>query len=74
MNNELLRDALVFVVDSDTVRKKCIAERKKLTLQKAREIARKEEATKMLLAAMTIYNQVILLDKKNISAKPKPSH
>ena len=47
MHDELLRDALVFGVDSDTVRKKCIAEGNKLTLQKAREIARTEEATKM---------------------------
>ena len=73
MNNELLLDALVFVVDSDTVRKKCIAEGNKVTLQKAREIARKEEATKIQLAAMTNYNQVILLDKKDFS-KAKPSH
>ena len=73
MNNELLLDALVFVVDSDTVRKKCIAEGNKVTLQKAREIARKEEATKIQLAAMTNYHQVILLDKKDFS-KAKPSH
>ena len=33
MNDELLRDALVFGVDSDTVRKKCIPERNKLTLK-----------------------------------------
>lgn len=45
MNDELLRDALVFGVDSDTVRKKCIAEGNKLTLQIAREIVRTEEAT-----------------------------
>ena len=80
MNDKLLRDALVFGVDSYTrktrtltVRKKCIAEGNKLTLQKAREIARKEKATKMQLAAMTNYNQVILLDKKDFSkAKTQP--
>ena len=73
INDELLRDALVCGVDSDTVRKKCIAEGNKLTPQKAREIARKEEATKMQLAAMTNYNQVILLDKKDFSkAKTQP--
>ena len=31
MNDESLHDALVFGVDSDTVRKKCIAEGNKVT-------------------------------------------
>ena len=44
MTDKLFRDALVFGIDSDTVRKKCIAEGNNLTLQKAREIARTEEA------------------------------
>ena len=67
MHDELLRDALVFGVDSDTVRKKCIAEGNKLTLQKAREIARKEEATKMQLEAMANHSQINLLNKKDFS-------
>ena len=44
-HDELLRDALVFGVDSDIVRNNCIAEGNKLTLQKARVIARTEEAS-----------------------------
>jgi len=44
-NDELLRDALVLGVDSDIVRNNCIAEGNKLTLQKARVIARTEEAS-----------------------------
>jgi hypothetical protein len=40
IHDDLMRDALVFGVDSDTVRKKCIAEGNELTLIKAREIAR----------------------------------
>lgn len=67
MNNELLHDALVLGVDSDTVQKKCIAEGNKLILHKAREIARTEEVTKMQLAAMKNYHQVNLLDKKDFS-------
>jgi len=51
----------VFGVDSDTVRKKCIAEGNKLTLQK---IARTEEATKLQLAATADHNQV---NKKDFS-------
>lgn len=46
-------DALVFGVDSDTVRKKCIAEGNELTFGKAREIARTEEATGRQLEMMT---------------------
>ena len=67
MDDELLRDALVFGVDSDIVRKKCIAEGNKLTLQKAREIARTEEATKMQLEAMANHSQINLLTKKDFS-------
>ena len=48
-----MRDALVFGVDSDTVRKKCIAEGNELTLIKAREIACTEEATRQQLKMMT---------------------
>ena len=40
IHDELMRDALVFGVDSDTIRKKCIAEGNELTLIKAREITR----------------------------------
>jgi hypothetical protein len=40
VHDDLMRDASVFCVDSDTVRKKCIAEGNELTLTKAREIAR----------------------------------
>ncbi|CAB3996122.1 Retrovirus-related Pol poly from transposon [Paramuricea clavata] len=53
IHDELMRDALVFGVDSDTVRKKCIAEGNELTLIKAREIARTEEATRQQLKVMT---------------------
>ena len=67
MHDKLLRDALVFGVDSDIVRKKGIAEGNKLTLQKAREIARTEEATKMQLEAMANHSQINLLNKKDFS-------
>ena len=73
MNDELLRDALVFGVDSDTVRNYCIAEGNKLTLQKAREIALAEEATKTQLAVITNYNQVNILDKKKIQQGENPA-
>ena len=53
MHDEMLRDALVFGVDSDTIRKKCIAEGNSLTFTKAREIARTDEATRMQLEAMS---------------------
>ena len=53
LHDELLRDALVFGVDSDVVRKKYIAEENDLTLKKAREIARTDEATRQQLQAMT---------------------
>ena len=52
LHDELQRDALVFGVDSDLVRKKCIAEGNELTLKKAREIAHTEEATRLQLQAM----------------------
>ncbi|CAB4038452.1 Retrovirus-related Pol poly from transposon [Paramuricea clavata] len=53
IHDELMRDALVFGVDSDTVRKKCIAEGNELTLIKARETSRTEEATRQQLRVMT---------------------
>ena len=75
IHDELLRDALVFGVDSDIVRKKCIAEGNKLTLQKAREIARTEEANKMQLEATTNHNQIYLLNKKDFSkGKTQPQN
>ena len=51
--DELLRDALVFGVYSDIVRKKCIAEGNDLTLKQAREIGRTDEATRLQLQEMT---------------------
>ena len=53
LHDELLRDALVFGVDSDMVWKKCIAERNDLTLKKPREIAHSDEATRLQLQAIT---------------------
>ena len=77
MSYELLCTALMFGVHSDTAKKKCITEGNKLTHQIAREIVHTEEATKMQLAAMTNYNQVNLLDKKDFSKdktqRAKPS-
>ena len=60
-------DALVFGEDSEIVRKKCIAEGNKLTLQKAQEIARTKEVTKMQLEAMANHSQINRLDKKDFS-------
>ena len=54
LHDELLKDALVFGVDSDIVRKKCIADGNDLILQKAREIAGTDEPTRLQLQAMTI--------------------
>ena len=54
IQDELMQDALVFGVDSDTIRKKCIAEGNELTLIKAREIARTEEATRQQLNMIII--------------------
>lgn len=53
LHDELLRDALVFDVDSDIVWKKCIAEENDPTLKKPREIARTDEATRLQLQAIT---------------------
>ena len=53
LHDELLRDVLVFGVDSDVVRKKCTTQGNNLTLKKAREIARTDEATRQQLQAMT---------------------
>ena len=60
-------DALVFGEDSEIVRKKCIAEGNKLTLQKAQEIARTKEVTKMQLEVMANHGQINRLDKKDFS-------
>lgn len=68
-----MRDALVFGVDSDTVRKKCIAEGNKLTFQEAHEIAGTEKATKRQLQAMTNPIQVNSLRRRElIKGKSKP--
>ena len=70
MNDESLHDALVFGVDSDTVRKKCIAEGNKVTnpSDSQRNRAHRGSNRKMqLVAMMTNYNQVNLLDKKDFS-------
>ena len=74
LHDELLRDALVFGVDSDIVRKKCIAEGNDLTLKKAREIARTDEATRLQLKAMTSEadtTHVNSLHRAKGNAKPK---
>ena len=73
LHDELLHDALVFGVDSSVIRKKCIAEGNNLTYQKAREIARTEEATKMQLQVMTDQDrQVNTLDKKDPNKSKTP--
>ena len=74
LHDELLRDALVFGVDSDIVRKKCIAEGNDLTLKKAREIARTDEDTRLQLKAMTSEadtTHVNSLHRAKGNAKPK---
>ena len=53
LHDELMRDTLVFGTDSEEVRRKCIARGNDLTFTKAKEIARTDEATQMLLKAMT---------------------
>ena len=47
-----LQDALVFGIDSDSIRKKCITEGNELALKKAEEITCTEEATKQQLKMM----------------------
>ena len=64
----------MFGVDSDIVRKKCIAEGNDLTLKKAREIARTDEATRLQLKAMTSEadrTHVNSLHRAKGNAKPK---
>ena len=63
LHDELMRDTLVFGVDSEVVRKKCIAEGNELTFKKAKEIARTEEATKLQLKVMAGSNQVDAIKK-----------
>lgn len=74
LHDELLKDALVFGIDSDIVRKECIAEGNDLTLKKPREIARSDEATRLQLQAMTIEvdtTQVNSLQRAKGNAKTK---
>lgn len=74
LHDELLRDAPVFSVDSDIVRKKFIAEGNDLELKKAREIARTDEATRLLLQVMTSdadTTQVNSLQRAKGNAKTK---
>ena len=74
LHDKLLRDALVFGIDSDIVRKKCIAERNNLTLKKAREITRTDEATRLQLQAMKSEvdtTHVNSLHRAKGNAKPK---
>ena len=52
MQNEIMRDTLVFGTDHEVVRKKCITKGNGLTFEKARDIARTEEATQAQLRAM----------------------
>ena len=52
MQDEIMRDTLVFGTDHEAVRKKCITKGNDLTYEKARDIARTEEATQAQLRAM----------------------
>ena len=64
----------MFGVDSDIVRKKCIAEGNDLTLKKAREIARTDKASRLQLQTMTIEavtTQVNSLQRAKGNAKTK---
>ena len=72
LHDELMRDALVFGVDSEVVRKKCIAEGNALTFQKAREIARTEEATRMQLEAMAVTSQIHSLRTRDSDKEKTP--
>lgn len=75
MLDELMRDTLVFGVDSDTVRRKCIAEGNGLTYEKAKQIARTEEATRMQIKFMNeplIPNQVDALKHKKRPEQNRP--
>ena len=72
LHYELMRDALVFGVDSEVVRKKCIAEGNALTFQKAREIARTEEATRMQLEAMAVTSQIHSLRTRDSDKEKTP--
>ena len=52
IQDEIMRDTLVFGTDHEAVRKKCITKGNDLTFEKARDIARTEEATQAQLRAM----------------------
>lgn len=52
LQDELLRDTLVFGTNPDNVQKKCITKGNYLTLKKAREISYTDKATKLQLQAM----------------------
>ena len=72
LHDKLMRDALLFGVDSEVVRKKCIAEENTITSQKAREIARTEEATRMQLEAMTVTSQIHSLRTRDSDKEKTP--
>ena len=67
-----MRDTLLFGVDSEVVRKKCIAEGNTITSQKAGEIARTEEATRMQLEAMTVTSQIHSLRTRDSDKEKTP--
>lgn len=54
LHNQLLRsDTLMFSIDFNILRKKCIAEGNELTFKKAGEVIRSNKATSLQLQAMT---------------------
>ena len=54
LHNQLLRsDTLMFSIDFNILRKKCIAEGNELTFKKAGEVIRTNKATSLQLQAMT---------------------
>ena len=59
LHDELLKDALVFGVDSDIVRKKCIAQGNRI-----------DEATRLQLQAMTIEADTTQVKEPKVTQKP----
>ena len=71
LQDEMVRDTLVFGTDHETVKKKCIAEGNSLTLNKAREIARTEEATRQQLDVMKTASSEVDAIKSQRGKRPQ---
>ena len=73
MKEEMLRDTLIFGINSDKVRKDAIAKGNSLTYKSVYDLAKTEESTKAQMQAITKGNQQAALYSVKSKYKPPPS-